>query len=82
MVRGPTELKLAIAWGMAPAIRLEETLALLQQIERNLVDQSSRENATIACESATIRSVAIALRDDSRDALSRAEDCLSRSNDP
>ena len=82
MVRNPTELKLAIAWGMALAIRLEETLALLQQIESDLGDQPSRENATITCECATIRSVAIALGDDSRDALSRAEDCLSRSNDP
>ena len=33
MAHSPTELKLAIAWGMALAIRLEEALELLQQIE-------------------------------------------------
>ena len=33
MARSATELKLAIAWGMALVIRLEETLELLRQIE-------------------------------------------------
>ena len=82
MARSATELKLAIAWGMALAIRLKETLELLQQIESDLGDQHSPENAAIACECATIRSVAIALGDDSQEALSLAEDCLGRSNDP
>ena len=82
MARITTEPKLAIAWGMALAIRLEEALQLLRQIESDLGDEHSAENAAIACECATIRSVAIALRDDSQDALSLAEDCLSRSNDP
>ena len=82
MAHSPIELKLAIAWGMALAIRLEETLALLRQIERDLGDEQASEKAALACECATIRSVAIALGDDSHKALSLAEDCLSRSNDP
>ena len=82
MARSPTELKLAIAWGMGLAIRLEETLELLRQIESDIGEESSPESAAIACECATIRSVVIALKDDSEDALSLAEDCLSRSNDP
>jgi LuxR family transcriptional regulator, maltose regulon positive regulatory protein len=82
MAPSPIELKLAIAWGMALALRLEETLELLRQIERDLGDEYTSENAALACECATIRSVAIALGDDSLKALSLAQDCLSRSNDP
>jgi LuxR family maltose regulon positive regulatory protein len=77
-----TELKLAVAWGMALVIRVKETLELLQQIESDLGDQHSPENAAIACECATIRSVALVLGDDTERALPIAEDCLGRSNDP
>jgi LuxR family maltose regulon positive regulatory protein len=77
-----TELKLAVAWGMALVIRLKETLELLRQIECDLGDQHSPENAAIACECETIRSVALVLGDDTQQALPVAEDCLGRSNDP
>ena len=76
MAGSPTELKLAIAWGMALAIRPDEALELLRQIESDIGDEPSPENAAIACECATIRSVAIALGDDSQNALSLAEDCI------
>jgi LuxR family transcriptional regulator, maltose regulon positive regulatory protein len=82
MVRSPTELKLAIAWGMALAIRLDEALQLLRQIEGDVGAEHSPENAAFASECATIQSLAIALGDDSEDALSLAEDCLSGSKDP
>ena len=82
MARSATELKLAIAWGMALVIRLKETLELLRQIESDLGDQHSPENVAIACECATIRSVALVLGDDTQQALPIAEDCLGRSNDP
>jgi ATP/maltotriose-dependent transcriptional regulator MalT len=82
MARSATELKLAIAWGMALVIRLNETLELLRQIESDLGDQHSPENAAIACECATIRSVALVLGDDTQQALPVAEDSLGRSNDP
>jgi hypothetical protein len=67
---------------MALAIRIEEMLQLLRQVESDLSDEYLAESAALACECATIRSVAIALGDDSQGALSLAEDCLSRTNDP
>jgi LuxR family maltose regulon positive regulatory protein len=82
MVRSSTELKLAIAWGLALAIRIEEALELLQQIENEIVDEPSPENAELAVECATIRSVAIGLADNSLDALTLAESCVGKSNDP
>jgi LuxR family maltose regulon positive regulatory protein len=77
-----TELKLAIAWGMALAIRLGETQQLLREVESSLGNQDSAESVALACECATIRSVATALADDSEGASSIAEDCLRRTNDP
>jgi LuxR family transcriptional regulator, maltose regulon positive regulatory protein len=82
MVSSSTELKLAIAWGLALAIRIEEALELLQQIENEIDDEPSPENAELAVECTTIRSVAIALADNSLDALSLAENCVGKSNDP
>jgi LuxR family transcriptional regulator, maltose regulon positive regulatory protein len=82
MMGSQAELKLAIAWGMALAIRLEEALQLLDTIEVDVDDKHSPEAEVLKCECATIRSVAIALGDDSRSALTLAEDCLNRSNDP
>jgi LuxR family maltose regulon positive regulatory protein len=82
MMPSPTELKLAIAWGLALAVRLEEVLELLPHIESDVGEGQSPENAALACECATIRALALALGDDSQGALSLAEECLSRSNDP
>jgi LuxR family maltose regulon positive regulatory protein len=82
MLESQAELKLAIAWGMALAMRFEETLQLLGQIEINVGDEHSPEAEAVKSECETIRSVAIALGDDSQGALSLAEHCLSRSNDP
>jgi ATP/maltotriose-dependent transcriptional regulator MalT len=82
MTHSPTELKLAIAWGMALAVRIEDVLQLLVEIEGDLGDKHSARGAPLATECATIRSVAIALGDDSRVALALAEDCLKRTNDP
>ena len=47
MVPSATELKLAIAWGLALAIRLEEVLELLPQIESDLGEGHSPENAAL-----------------------------------
>ena len=75
------ELKLAVAWGMSLVIRLKETLELLEEIESDLGDQHSPESVAIACECATIRSVALVLGDDTEQALPIAEGCLGRSSD-
>ena len=82
IVQWPSKLKLAVAWGMALAVRLDEAFLLLGEIEGDLRDQSSPESTALAAECMTIRSCAIALGDDSQNALSVAETCLSQSNHP
>jgi len=82
LMRSQPELRLAIAWGMALAMRFEEALELVGEIERDIGTDQSRDGEALRCECEAIRSVAIVLRDDSEAALSIAQDCLSRSADP
>ena len=82
MVHIPTESKIAIVLGMALAIRIEDALQLLSQIESDLDNVRFPEKASLARECATIRSVVLALSDDSQAALALAQDCLTRTNDP
>jgi LuxR family maltose regulon positive regulatory protein len=82
LMRSQMEVSLAIAWGMALAVRFEESLQLLGEIERNIENTDPTEPSPLEYECKTIRSVALALRDDTRSALSLAEDCLGRSSDP
>jgi len=82
LMRSQPELRLAIAWGMALAMRFDEALELVDEIERDIGANQSRDSEALRCECKAIRSVAIALRDDSEAALSIAQDCLSRSADP
>jgi LuxR family maltose regulon positive regulatory protein len=82
IMQRPIKLKLAIAWGMALAVRLDEASLLLAEVEDDLADERSSENATLVAERTAIRACAIALGDDSHNALSVAEACLSQSNDP
>jgi ATP/maltotriose-dependent transcriptional regulator MalT len=82
LMRSQPEVRLAIAWGLALAIRYEEALALLREIERDrdIAANHSSDAQALGCEA--VRSVAIALKDDSEAAISIAQDCLSRSADP
>ena len=82
LMRSQPAVRLAIAWGMALAVRYDEALDLLREIERDrdLSANRASDAETIGCEAA--RSVAIALKDDTEAALSIAQDCLSRSTDP
>ena len=82
LMRSQPELRLAIAWGMALAMRFDEALKLVDEIERDIHVDESHNSEALRCECEAIRSVAIALRDDSEAALSIAQDCLSRSADP
>jgi LuxR family maltose regulon positive regulatory protein len=82
LMRGQPEVGLAIAWGMALAVRYDESLALLREIERDVNADHSQDQAAFRCEYDTIRSVALALKDDTEAALSVARDCLGRSADP
>ena len=82
LMRSQPEVRLAIAWGMALAIRCDEVLELLGEIEPDIGADQSPDGEALRCECEAIRSVAIALKDNSEPALSIAEGCLSRTADP
>jgi LuxR family maltose regulon positive regulatory protein len=82
LMRGQPEVGLAIAWGMALAVRYDESLALLSEVERDISADRSHDPEAFRSEYDTIRAVALALKDDSEAALSVAQDCLGRSTDP
>ncbi len=79
LLRGQPEVGLAIAWGLALAVRSDEALELVGELERNV--GASRSDA-FQSECDAIRSVALALKDHSEPALSIAQDCLGRTADP
>jgi LuxR family maltose regulon positive regulatory protein len=81
LMRGQCEVRLAIAWGLALALRFDEALKLATDIEGDIAAMQPTESALL-CECQTIRSVAIALKDDSEQALPLAQDCMNRSSDP
>ena len=83
LMRGQLSVRLAIAWGMALAMRFAEALALLTDIEQDLVSDRTSPRDDIANECQVIRSVVFALQDDTSAALSLAEPCVHRpSPDP
>jgi LuxR family transcriptional regulator, maltose regulon positive regulatory protein len=81
LMRGQCEVRLAIAWGLALALRFDEALKLAKDIESDIA-ATPLPDKNLLCECQAIRSVAIALKDDSESALPLAEDCVSRSQDP
>ena len=76
------EVRLAVAWGMALAVRCDEALDIVGEIERDIAADASPQGDVGRCECDAIRSVAIAIKDDSTTALSIAQSCLDRSADP
>ena len=81
LMRGQCEVRLAIAWGLALALRFDEALKLAKDIESDIA-ATPLPDKNLLCECQAIRSVAIALKDDSESALPLAEDCVNRSQDP
>src|SRR6202048_3500502 len=81
LMRGQSEVRLAIAWGLALALRFDEALQLATEIENDIAATHLPES-DLLCECQAIRSVAIALKDEDRKALPLAQDCVSRSRDP
>jgi LuxR family maltose regulon positive regulatory protein len=79
---GQPGVKLAIAWGLALAIRVNEAVHILDEIERDLGTRNSPDRDLLACECMAIRSVALSLKDEGRIALPLAQKCLSASTDP
>jgi LuxR family transcriptional regulator, maltose regulon positive regulatory protein len=82
LMRSQPGVRLAIAWGMSLAMRCDEAIVLANEIERDSSTNHSPDADVVRCECEAIRSVAIALKDDSETGLSIAEGCLSRSSDP
>jgi len=64
LMRGQSEVRLAIAWGLSLALRFDEALKLATDIEGDIAAMRLPENDLLH-ECQAIRSVAIALKDDS-----------------
>jgi LuxR family maltose regulon positive regulatory protein len=82
LMRIQPEVRLAIAWGLALAMRFEESLELLQELEPSIRAKPTVDGDVLACECEVIRAVALALKDDTEPALRLGQDCFTRSNDP
>jgi LuxR family transcriptional regulator, maltose regulon positive regulatory protein len=74
---GQTRSKLAIAWGLTLAMRFDEALRLIGDIEADLDRPDRVTSDALSSECDVIKSVVIALQDDSEKALNIAEVCLA-----
>jgi LuxR family maltose regulon positive regulatory protein len=81
LMRDQSEVRLAIAWGLALALRFDEALKLATDIERDIA-ATPLPDSNLLCECQAIRAVAIVLKDDSERALAPAQACVNRSSDP
>jgi LuxR family maltose regulon positive regulatory protein len=82
LMRSQPGVRLAIAWGMALAVRYDEALELVHEIERDRDTGANNSSGAEALACQAVRSVATALKDDTEGALSIAQHCLSQSADP
>jgi len=76
------DVRLAIAWGLALAMRFQEVLELLDELERGGRGEDTAQAEALRCECQAIRSVALGLWDDTAAALPIAQACLEQSTDP
>jgi LuxR family maltose regulon positive regulatory protein len=81
LMRGRSEVQLAIAWGLALALRFDEAVKLTIDIEGDIA-ATHPTDSSLLYECKTIRSVAIVLKDDSESALPLALACVRDSSDP
>jgi LuxR family transcriptional regulator, maltose regulon positive regulatory protein len=81
LMRGQCEVRLAIAWGLALALRFDDALKLATDIQGDIAAMQQPEKELL-CECETIRSVSTALKDDSERALPPAQACMNGSSDP
>ncbi|MCP3725218.1 LuxR C-terminal-related transcriptional regulator [Paraburkholderia sp. CNPSo 3272] len=77
LMRAQTRVSLAIAWGMALAMRFEEALLMLKEVEHDAQDGCA-DSGAILLECQAIRSVVAALQDDALKALVLAQGCLAQ----
>jgi LuxR family maltose regulon positive regulatory protein len=81
LMRGQSEVRTAIAWGLALALRSDEALQLAAEIEHDIATTQSPESDLLHdCQA--IRAVAIAITDDSERARPLAQECINKSRDP
>jgi LuxR family maltose regulon positive regulatory protein len=78
LMKRQIKARLAMAWGMALAVRFDDALRLATEIEQELGNADPKAIESLGCECQTIRSVATALRDDTDAALKLAEASLVR----
>jgi ATP/maltotriose-dependent transcriptional regulator MalT len=82
LMRGQVKLRLAIAWGMALAMRVREAQTMLDQIEQDTRAQTAGpDQADVLWECQTLRAVTLAMSDDTTAALTLAEACIARPSD-
>jgi LuxR family maltose regulon positive regulatory protein len=84
VMRGQVKLRLAIAWGLALAMRFDEAMAMLERVEQDAgADPLAKATADVLWECQAVRAVVLALADDTTAALALAEGCIERpSTDP
>jgi ATP/maltotriose-dependent transcriptional regulator MalT len=70
--------RLAIAWGLTLAMRFEEALQLIGEIEVDLDRPDQAIGDALSCECNVIKSVVFALQDNTGQALAIAEACLAQ----
>jgi len=82
VMRGQVKLRLAIAWGMALAMRFDEALSALEQVDQDArAIPSIQEQADVIWECQAVRAVILALSDDTMAALALAESAIERPSD-
>jgi LuxR family transcriptional regulator, maltose regulon positive regulatory protein len=77
LMRGQVQVRLAIAWGMALALRFDDALAMLDALERDAIGTDA-ETERVRRECQAIHSVLAALQDEPQRALAIAQVCLER----
>lgn len=84
IMRGQIDVRLALARGMALAMRFEESCAMVEAIERDAAQGDATDRERYLWECRAIRALLTALRDDAQGALQLAEACLDQplSDDP
>src|SRR5260370_26142825 len=78
VLRGQIRLKLAIAWGLTLAMRFDDALRLIAEIELDIDRSEQGIRAALSCECNVIKSVVIVLQDNTEKALAIAEACLAQ----
>ena len=78
LMRGQLQVRLAIAWGMALALRFDDALTMLDALERDTAADTGPETARMRWECQAIHAVLAGLQDDPQRALPIAQACLDR----